>query len=185
MTRSSVGQGKARKSASKSRAVVGRDTTIAERAQKPTEDRVGWVKGAKMAVANGGPDKPWTQVVLRDECEGCKIPPFPVVQCDRTFRMGVEQGATNKEMEGKYHEGGRDRRRGTRQSIKRKSAKMQEPAAIFEMTKETDNIINRFTYPDGEVERERDRSEIGRCEWKPCSRGQMLNVGPRSHENRP
>jgi hypothetical protein len=79
--------------------------------------------------------------------------------------MRVEQVATNKVMEGKYHEVGRDRRRGTRQSIKRKSAKMQKPAAFFEMAKEIDNIINRFTYPDGEVECERDRSEIGRCEW--------------------
>lgn len=42
-----------------------------------------------------------------------------------------------------------------------------------------------FTYPDGEVERQGDRSEIGRCEWQPCSRDQMLSVSPRSHENRP
>jgi hypothetical protein len=44
--------------------------------------------------------KPWFQVVLRDGCEGCKIPLFPVVQCDHTD-SGMSEGnecATNREM---------------------------------------------------------------------------------------
>lgn len=62
------------------------------------------IQSRETGGVQGGMDskehKPWFQVVLRDGCEGCKIPLFPVVQCDHTD-SGMSEGnecATNREM---------------------------------------------------------------------------------------
>lgn len=139
-----------------------------------------------MAAANSTHDKPWFQVVLRDKSEGCKIPLFPVVQCDHTGsgRARESECATKQG----NPEGTIMRRGGIvgvpLNGMKRKDQIQNSNPKTRTKNKRKIKEID-FTYPDGEVERQGDRSEIGRREWQPCSRDQMLSVSPRSHENRP